>query len=81
MFFKTNIRLMQVKSIAECSKTFDLHSATVCHLELCFDYFRVAVLHRFYCTIDSLIRTLEISEDPDDKTIFKLSEGSNTILF
>ena len=48
--FKTNYRLMQVKSIAECSKrafcnTFDLHYAI-----FCFVYFLVAVLDRFYCT-------------------------------
>ena len=42
--FKTDYRLMQVKSIAECSKrtfynTFDLHKATICHKDLCFVYF------------------------------------------
>ena len=35
LVFKTDYRLMQVKSIAECSKrafcnTFDLHKATIC---------------------------------------------------
>ena len=39
--FKTDYCLMQVKSIAECSKkalcnTFDLHEATICCLDLCF---------------------------------------------
>ena len=28
--------------------TFNLHQATICHKDLCFVYFRVAVLHRFY---------------------------------
>ena len=44
LVFKTNNHLMQVKSIAECSRgafcnTFDLHSATICHKDLCFVYF------------------------------------------
>ena len=39
LVFKTDYRLMQVKSIAECSKgtfcnTFDLDSATICHYHL-----------------------------------------------
>ena len=50
---------MQVKSIAECSKGSILQyfrpslsynlSATICQQDLCFGYYRVAVLHRFYC--------------------------------
>ena len=33
--------------IAFCN-TVDLHLATICYLDLCFVYFGVAVLHRFY---------------------------------
>ena len=29
--------------------TFDLHSSTICHKDLCFVYFWVTLLHRFYC--------------------------------
>ena len=40
-FFKTDYRLMQAKSIADCSKrafcnTFDFHLANVCSYDLCF---------------------------------------------
>ena len=45
---------MKVESIAECSPwsiTFDLHLAIII-LEIQFSVFlRVAVLHRFYCTL------------------------------
>ena len=54
LVFKTNYRLMQVKSIAECfpwskvlqnapreafCNTFDLHLATICREHICFFYF------------------------------------------
>ena len=43
LVFMTDYPLMQVKSIAECSKgafcnTFDLHYATICLSDLCFFY-------------------------------------------
>ena len=55
MVFKTNYRLMQVKSIAECSKGSILQyfwPSLSYHLSLrsLFCLFWVAVLHRFYCT-------------------------------
>ena len=31
--------------------TFDLFLATICHLDLCFVYFRAAFLYRFYCIV------------------------------
>ena len=54
LFFKTNYRLMQVKSIAECSKGSILQyfwPSLIYHLTLrsLFSVFRVVVLHRFYC--------------------------------
>ena len=55
-FIKTDYRIMQVKSIAECSQgafcnTFDLHLALICLNDLCCVYLWVAVLGRFYCSV------------------------------
>ena len=55
-FFKTDYRLMQVKSVAECSKGAFCNILTFIKLAFVikifvFVYFWVAVLHRFYCNI------------------------------
>ena len=33
---KIDYRIMQIKSVAECSNTLDLSSATICRKDLCF---------------------------------------------
>ena len=48
MFFQVQLWLNCRSKGAFCN-TFDLHWATSCHLDLCFVYFWVAILHRFYC--------------------------------
>ena len=53
----TNGSLMKVKSIAECSNTFDLHYAIIGLQKQFLALFRVAVLHRFYCTCTLMTKT------------------------
>ena len=63
MVYKTNYRLMQVKSIAECSKRSILqyfrpllsYHLSLTSFRLCFVYFWVAILHRFYCNMFLLV--------------------------
>ena len=55
-FIKTDYRIMQVKSIAECSQeafcnTFELHLALICLNDLRWVYLSEAVLGRFYCIV------------------------------
>ena len=69
--FKTNYRLMQVKSIAECSKGSILQyfrPSLSYHLSLrsLFCLFLVAVIHRFYCIANNM--------DPDQTPVKIWSE-------
>ena len=59
----TNGSLMKVESIAECSTfcdTFDLHKAIIGHENQFSVFSRVAVLHRFYCSLTCFMQKVRI---------------------
>ena len=49
---------MKVESIAECN-TFDLHQAIIGLKKQFLVFFRVAVLHRFYCTLYLIVMSTD----------------------
>ena len=89
----TNGSLMKVESIAEFCNAFNLHLAIIGHENQFLVFFKVAVLHRFYCAIMNcffasgdfcrLLITFVNSLDPDktDTLIVFLKEFLKKVKF